>query len=163
MFFFVSEWRRRETANVLNRFVSCFLFLVFWLSFVAALRWTRYISNSRYTVFLSENERSFLYTRFINGIWYIICVYVNPPTTINLNVSLHFVHFIKTLKICFQSMHGIVFKTHDVVLLPRYHLYNEATMTERVTYWTSTPRVHMGLSLEWAGFALEITTLVAIC
>ena len=24
--FFVSEWRRRETANVLNRFVSCFLF-----------------------------------------------------------------------------------------------------------------------------------------
>ena len=37
-FFFISEWRRRETANVLNRFVSCFLFLVFWLSFVAALR-----------------------------------------------------------------------------------------------------------------------------
>ena len=35
--FFVSEWRRRETANVLNRFVSWFLFLVFWLSFVAAL------------------------------------------------------------------------------------------------------------------------------
>ena len=25
-FFFVSEWRRRETANELNRFVSCFLF-----------------------------------------------------------------------------------------------------------------------------------------
>ena len=35
-FFFVSEWRRRETVNVLNRFVSWFLFLVFWLSFVAA-------------------------------------------------------------------------------------------------------------------------------
>ena len=36
--FFVSEWRRRETVNVLNSFVSWFLFLVFWLSFVAALR-----------------------------------------------------------------------------------------------------------------------------
>ena len=35
--FFVLEWRRRETAHVLNRFVSWFLFLVFWLSFVAAL------------------------------------------------------------------------------------------------------------------------------
>ena len=34
---FFLEWSRRETANVLNRFVSWFLFLVFWLSFVAAL------------------------------------------------------------------------------------------------------------------------------
>ena len=60
---FVSEWRRRETANVLNRFVSCFLFRVFWLSFAAALTYQvpRFLSSATWPLMLKKH-----YNRFIN-------------------------------------------------------------------------------------------------